>query len=139
MSRKLAVLAMVVLVLLVAANPSLAAGGGPHGGPGGRGPGGQGGEGGRSLFALVGTITERGDDTVTVQVIEGNRFVWPYVGETLDIQVSGDTLFYRWTPDGRVPIAFADVAEGDLASIHGTVTADGAFIADWVTVDIPPH
>jgi hypothetical protein len=38
-----------------------------------------------------------------------------------------------------VPIAFADVAEGDLASIHGTVTADGAFIADWVTVDIPPH
>jgi hypothetical protein len=83
MSRKLAVLAMVVLVLLVAANPSLAAGGGPHGGPGGRGPGGQGGEGGRSLFALVGTITERGDDTVTVQVIEGNRFVWPYVGETV--------------------------------------------------------
>jgi hypothetical protein len=139
MSRKLAVLAMVVLVLLVAATPSLAAGGGPHGGPGGAGPGGQGGEGGRSLFALVGTITEIGGDTITVQVVEGNRFVWPYVGGTLDIEVTVDTLFYEWTPEGRVPITVADIAEGDLASIHGTVTADGAFIADWVTVDIPDH
>jgi len=139
MSRKLAVLAMAVLVLLVAATPSLAAGGGPHGGPGGRGQGGQGGEDGRSLFALVGTITDIGEDTITVQVVEGNWFVWPYVGETLAIQVTVDTLFYRWTPEGRVPITVTDISGGDLASIHGTVTADGAFIADWVTVGIPPH
>jgi len=139
MNKKLAVLAMIVLVLLVAATPSLAAGGGPHGGPGGRGQGGQGGEGGRSLFALVGTIAEIGEDTITVQVVEGNWFVWPYVGETLAIQVTVDTLFYQWTSEGRLPITVAGIAGGDLTSIHGTVTADGAFIANWVTVDIPPH
>jgi hypothetical protein len=136
MSKKPAILATIVLVLLVAATPSLAAGGGPHGGPGG---GGQGGQGGRSLFALVGSIAEIGEDTITVQVVEGNWFVWPYVGETLAVQVTVDTLFYQWTLEGRVPITAADITEGDLASIHGTVTADGAFIASWMTVDIPPH
>ena len=129
MRKKLVILAMVALITLVAVTPVLAR----RGGPGGSGGGGQ-----PQLFALVGTITAIGSDTITVQVVDGNRFVWPYIGQglTLTVQVTDSTRFFEWTPDGRVPITLADVAESDTTSIHGTVAND-VFTANWVTVDVP--
>ena len=129
MRKKLAILAMVALITLVVATPALAG----RGGPGGNGNGG----GGRAqLFALVGTIKAVGGDTITVQVVDGSRLVWPYIGQELTVQVTGNTSFYEWYPDGRVPITFDKVKVDDSTSIHGTV-AGNVFIADWVTVDVP--
>ena len=91
---------------------------------------------GRQLFALVGTITAITDNTVTVEVVDGNRFVWPYIGQELTVQVTDSTRFFEWTPDGRVPITFAGVAVGDTTGIHGAVAND-VFTANWVTVDVP--
>jgi len=127
MRKKLVILAMVALITLVAVTPVLAR----RGGPGGSGGGGQ-----PQLFALVGTITAIGSDTITVEVVDGNRLVWLYIGQELTVQVTGNTSFFEWHSDGRVPITFADVVVGDSASIHGTVASD-VFTADWVTVDVP--
>jgi len=118
---------MVALITLVAATPALARRGGP---------GGNGGGGGRPLFALVGTITAIGSDTITVQVVDGNRFVEPYIGDVLTVQLTDSTGYFEWDPDGRLPIDFEDVTVGDTTSIHGTVV-DGDFIADRVIVDVP--
>jgi hypothetical protein len=127
MKKKLVILAMVALIALGTASTAMA--GASQG---------QGSKHGRQLFALVGTITAIGSDTITVQVVDGNRFVWPYIGQglTLTVQVTDSTRFFEWTPDGRVPITLADVAESDTTSIHGTVAND-VFTANWVTVDVP--
>jgi len=117
---------MVALITLVAATPALARRGGP---------GGNGGGGGRPLFALVGTIAAIGENTITVEVADGNRFVVPYIGEELTVQWTNSTGFFEWDPDGRVPIAFEDVTVGDTTSIHGTV-ADNVFTADRVIVGV---
>ncbi len=126
MRKRLVILTMVTLVTLVAVTPVLAG----HGGPGGNGGGG-----GRPLFALVGTITVIGDNTITVQVVDGNRFVEPYIPGELTVQLTGSTNYFEWDPDGRLPIDLEDVALGDTTSIHGTV-ADDVFTADRVTVGV---
>ena len=126
MRKRLVILTMVALITLVAATPALAG----HGGPGGNGGGGS-----RPLFALVGTITAIGSDTITVQVVDGNRFVEPYIGGELTVQLTGSTNYFEWDPDGRLPIDFDEVEVGDTTSIHGTV-ADDVFTADRVTVGV---
>ncbi|MBL7199025.1 MAG: hypothetical protein ISS56_02640 [Anaerolineae bacterium] len=127
MRKKLVILTMVTLITLVAATPALAG----HGGPGGNGGGG-----GRPFFALVGTITATDEEEITVWVADGNRFVEPYIGGELTVQLTNSTGFFVWYPDGRRPIDFEDVEEGDTASIHGTVV-DDVFTADWVIVGVP--
>lgn len=118
MKKKLVFLALVTLIALVTATPVLAGRG--------RGRGG-----GQQPFALVGNITAIGDYTITVQALN-DRFA----GQTLTVQVTDSTSFFEWTPDGRVPIDFDDVAVGDSTNIKGTM-ADGGFIASQVTVDVP--
>ena len=125
MRKKLVVLAMVALLALVAVTPALAAGN--------RGPGGKGGP---QFFSVLGDISDVGSDTITVVVEDGSRLVWPYIGEELTVYVTTSTAFYRWTDEGRVPIDFDDVEEGDTTNIHGTVT-NGKFTADRVTVSPP--
>ena len=127
MRKRLVILTMVALITLVAATPALARRGGP---------GGNGGGGGRPLFALVGTIAAIGENTITVEVADGSRLVWPYTGGELTVQLTNSTGYFEWYPDGREPIPFEDVAEGDTASIHGTVDGD-VFTADRVIVDVP--
>ena len=131
MRKKLVVLAMVALITLVVATPALAG----HGGPGGNG---NGGGGQPQLFALVGTITAIGSDTITVEVVDGSRLVWPYIEpeQELTVHVTTSTSYFEWYVDGRVPITFDAVEVGDSTSIHGTVAGD-VFTADWVTVDVP--
>jgi len=128
MRKTLVILALVALITLVAVTPALAG----RGGPGGHGGGGGGG-GRQSFFSLVGTITavDRVNDTITVQTLN-DRFA----GQVLTVQMTESTRFLRWTADGSVPITFADVEADDSTNIKGTV-ADGAFIADMVTVDVP--
>jgi hypothetical protein len=122
MRKKLVVLAMVALVALVTATPGLASGNGVNGGSY------------RQFFSVLGTITAIDGDTITVQVLEGSRLVWPYIGQALTVQMTPTTLYYKWTPDGLLSITFSDVKVGNTTNIHGTVAEDGDFTAGRVTV-----
>jgi len=140
MKKRRTLLFFVVLAMLVAATPALAAspanqnrhenehrnraGGQPEILPG------------KALFALTGIITALGSDSITVLVQKGNRLVKPYLGQELVVHVNGNTRYRQWTPDGCVPISFGDVQVGDTTSIEGKVSEDG-FIARRVTVDVP--
>mgnify|MGYP003574755591 CR=1 FL=1 len=122
MRKKLAILAMVALVALVAVTPALASANGVNGASR------------QQFFAVLGTITAIDGDTVTVQVLEGSRLVWPYIGQALTVQVTPATLYYVWTPAGLASITFGDVQVGDKTNIHGTVAEDGDFTASRVIV-----
>ena len=130
MRKKLVVLIIVALIALVAVVPALAAGNGNGGsGNGNRGSGhGHGGPGGKDQqsFTIGGYITAIGNDTITVRTVNDRLAM---------VQVTTSTSFFRWTPDGRVPITFDDVETGDSINIKGTVDGD-VFTADVVTVDV---
>lgn len=126
MWKKAVVLALVVLTVLVATAPAIAEG--PEQGPQRR-------HRYRHAFALAGTITAKGADTITVQVCRGNRPVSPHVGQELEIRV-GRCRFWQWTPDGRVAIRFGAVEVRDTAVVRGVVI-DDAFIARGIVVDVP--
>jgi len=131
---------MIVAIMLATAAPALAAGHGlgTRGGDQNRHQ--QAGQpvmpNARQPFALVGTITALGADTITVQVQSGNRYVKPYIGQELTVQVTGSTRYMRWTADGSVPISFADLNVGDATNINGTL-AESTFTATRVTIDVP--
>ena len=140
MKTRLTLVILVVLAMLIAASPALAAGpanqnrhqnqernraeGQPEPLPG------------RQFFTLTGIIAALGSDSITVLVHNGNRFVKPYVGQELAVRVTGDTRYREYTPGGCVPIGFGDLQVGDTTSIQGTVS-DEVFAAQWVTVDVP--
>jgi hypothetical protein len=88
------------------------------------------------VFALTGTITALGSDSITVLVRNGNGLIKPYVGQELVVQVTETTRYRQWTPDGCIPITFEDVEVGDTTSIQGTV-GEEVFTAARVTVDVP--
>lgn len=147
MKKTVTFLILAAVLALLAAGPVMAAGGGRNSN-GGHHNGHQNGhqmerarEQGseglrrRQYFTLVGLISGLADDSVTVQVHSGNRFVKPYVGEVLAVQIDEATEYRRWTPAGCVLIEPAEVEVGDAASIHGTVTGEG-FLAERVTVDV---
>lgn len=121
MRKKLVILAMVALVALVTATPALASGDGVK-------------DSNPQQFSVLGIITATGDDTITIQVLEGSRLVWPYIGQALTVQMTPATLYFEETPDGRVAIELVDVEEGDATNIHGSVAEDGGFTAARVTV-----
>ena len=125
MMKKLVILAIAALLPLVAVTPALA---GPLQG--------QNGAHGAQRFALAGTIAHIEGDTITVQVLSGNRLVKPFLQQELEVQVTEGTRFMRWTAMGGVPITIADVTVGDSTSVGGTVV-DRAFVARRVTVDAP--
>jgi hypothetical protein len=91
---------------------------------------------GKPIFALTGTITAVGADSITVLVYNGNRLVRPYFGQELAVLVTESTRYWQWTPDGYVPIGFGDVQIGDTTSIRGLVS-DETFTALRVTIDVP--
>lgn len=122
MRKKLVALVLVALVALVTVAPALAFGNGVDGGSR------------QQFFSVRGTITAIGGDTITVQVFDSSRLVWPHIGQALTVQMTPATLYYEWTPDGLVSITFGDVEVGDTSNIHGTVAEDGDFTADRVTV-----
>jgi cell division protein FtsB len=91
---------------------------------------------GSQIFALTGTLTGLGS-SLTVEVHNGNRFVKPYVGETLEVLVTGATAYQAYTPSGCVPVDATALLAGASVSIQGTVSEEGVFTAQRVTVDAP--
>ena len=123
MRKTLVILTLVALIALAAAAPVLAANG-PNDQP---------------FFTLVGIVTDKGPDDldpIFVQIYHGNRFAQPEIGNILEVQVTSNTVFRRWTPSGCVPDIPANVNPGDTISIHGMVVG-GVFVGDRVTVDVP--
>ena len=122
MRRKAVIWAMVALVALATVTPALASANGVNDGSQ------------PQFFSVLGTITAIGGDTITIQVSEGSRLVWPHIGQTLTTQVTPATLYYEWTPYGLVPITLGDVELGDRTNIHGRVAEDATFTAERVIV-----
>ncbi|MBN2388306.1 MAG: hypothetical protein JXB85_14920 [Anaerolineales bacterium] len=117
---------MVTLVLVFAlATPVLAGGKGPGTGSGGQGSG-QGQQDTRGTFAITGTITAIGANTVTVQVYRGNTLVQPFLGTPVTVTVSSATryLFKSSTSATATAITFADLRVGNPVSVNGTVAND---------------
>lgn len=124
--KKLFVLLAVFVLAFAAVTPAFAAGQGP-----GQGQGSQ--KGPRGTFALVGTISAIGSNTVTVQVIRGNNLVKPYIGQQLTVTVSAATRYLFKDGTTSTPITFADLKVGDPVSANGTV-ANGVWTAKRITV-----
>ena len=137
MKKRWMLLILVVLAMTIAATPALAAGSGSQNRQGNQhryelGPQ----PNNRYAFALTGTITAIGTDSITVLVHNGNRLVKPYIGQEVVVQVVDNTRYRQWTPEGCIPIAFEDLEVGDTTSIQGTVSEE-VFIAARVTIDVP--
>jgi hypothetical protein len=131
---------LALLMVLVAASPAMAAGaanqsrhedqnGNRTGAELGRLPG-------KPVFALTGTVTALGADSISVLVYKGNRFVKSYLGQELVVLVAENTRYWQWTPDGYIPIGLDDVQVGDTTSMQGLVS-DGTLTARRVTIDVP--
>lgn len=124
--KKLFVLLAVFALAFAAVTPAFAAGQGP-----GQGQGSQ--KGPRGTFALVGTISAIGSNTVTVQVIRGNNLVKPYIGQQLTVTVTAATRYLFKNGTTSTPITFADLKVGDPVSANGAV-ANGVWTAKRITV-----
>ena len=125
MHKKAAVLVLVALMVLVSAAPVMAANG-PRD---------------RPFFTLVGIVVSAdidgdGAGTIAVDVYHGNRFLKDLLLEEVQVEVTANTEYRRWTPTGCVPDDPANVGAGDTISIHGMVV-EGVFVGDRVTVDVP--
>lgn len=125
MSKRLVILAVAVLAVLVTLTPALAAGG-------------EASSASPQQFTALGAVTAIDGRSITLQVVEGSRLVWPAIGQPLNVQTTPATLYYQWTPDGLVPIELGEIEVGDAASIHGTVAGDGVFTASRVIISPRP-
>jgi hypothetical protein len=86
------------------------------------------------IFALTGTIAGLPGGAIAVEVLSGNRFVKPSVGEELEVLVTGSTYYKLHTDEGPVPIGYGDLEVGDAVGIRGTVSGE-VFTAERVIVD----
>ena len=134
--RKIVVLFVVLVIAFAFVVPVSAGrnGTGNGNGTGGTGSGtGQGQQGGRGTFALVGKITAIGTDTVTIDVLRGNKLVQPFVGTQVTVTVTPRTRYlYKDGTTTRV-IGFADLQVGQAVSINGTL-ANNIWTASRITV-----
>lgn len=87
----------------------------------------------RSNFTLAGKITAIGDNTVTIQVLAGNKTVKPFVGKELTVTVTDATRFLFNDGTVTTPITFADLKIGDPVSVRGKA-ANGVWTASRITV-----
>jgi hypothetical protein len=131
------VILIVVLVMVFAFTIPVAAGGNGPGvgnGSGGSGSGsGQGQQGARSIFAMSGTIAAIGPNTVTIDVIHGNKLVKPYLGTQVIVTVTSQTRYLSRDGTTTTTIGFSDLQVGQQVSVHGSV-ANNVWIVSRITI-----
>jgi hypothetical protein len=92
---------------------------------------------GYGTFSLVGEIVglDAMNQTVTVKVLQGNRWVKVHIGSELTIATTTSTRFL--TNDGitTTPIMFSDLAVGNRISALGKLV-DDVWTATRITVDL---
>jgi hypothetical protein len=134
--KKIVILFVVLVLVFAFAIPASASGYGPGGGNGSGGTGtgsGQGQHGTRSTFALAGTIAAIGTNTVTIDVIHGNKLVQPYLGTQVAVTVTSRTRYLYRDGTATTTIGFADLKVGQQVSVNGTV-ANSVWTASRITV-----
>ena len=152
--KKIVVLVVILLMVFAITIPASAGGYGPAGGIGpgdGTGPiGGLGPVGGlhsgnaapassqaqpgsRGTYVMVGKIAALGTNTITVNVLRGNKLVPPYLGSQVIVSVNSQTRFLYRDGTTTTAITFADLQVGQPVSISGTL-ANNTWTASRVTV-----
>ena len=131
--RKLLALAVIALIALTIA-PAALAGNGPGGGTGPQAGG--------ARYAVNGTVTAVGADSLAVAVKAGSRTVRKSVGKTVVLTITADTLLYERNADCTfTAITLADIAAGDRITSVGTIDrsdpATPVFNAHRVTLRPP--
>jgi hypothetical protein len=141
--KKIIVLLLVLALTFVVVIPASAAGKGPGGGNGngngsavvtGSGTG-QAQQGARGTFAITGTITAIGTNSVTISVLRGNNLVQSYIGTQVTVTVNPQTRYVlrsSTTATGTI-ITFADLKVGQPVSANG-ILANSVWTTSRITV-----
>jgi hypothetical protein len=89
----------------------------------------------RGTFAITGTITAIGTNSITVQVIRGNKLVQSFIGTPMTVTVNAQTRYlYRTSATTTATIiTFADLKVGQPVSVNGTV-ADNVWTVQRIAV-----
>jgi hypothetical protein len=87
----------------------------------------------QGAFSLVGKITDKGDQSITVKIWWGNTLVQQYRGQELEIQVDENTLFFFKQGTFVEPIDFSKLAVGQRVRVTGD-TANDVWTASKITV-----
>jgi hypothetical protein len=131
--KKITVLFIVIVLSFALVVPALAQGKGPHAG-GGNGiatgftqqkSGGQ--------FTMVGTITTIGTNTVTINVISGNKLAEPNKGSAVTVAVTAQTRYLFTNGLTTTTISFSDLNVGQPVSVSGTLV-NNIWTASRITV-----
>jgi hypothetical protein len=129
--KKIAILFVVLVMVFAFTIPASAGGYGPGGGNGSGN--GQGQQGTRGTFAMVGKIAAIGTNTVTIDVIRGNKLVQPYIGTQVTVTVTSRTRYLYKDGTTTTQIGFADLKVGQPVSVNGTV-ANSVWTVTRITV-----
>jgi hypothetical protein len=124
------ILTLVLLMTLVIASPVFAGNGNGSGQSRGTGAGGST-QKSQQNFVMVGTITEVGSDSITIQTINAR-----FAGQVETVTITAETRLYKWTETGKVAISFEEIAVGQTVNVKSKLTADG-YLATTVTIDVP--
>jgi hypothetical protein len=134
--KKIVILFVVLVLVFTFAIPAAAGGYGPGGGNGSGGTGsgsGQGQHGTRSNFAMVGTIAAIGTNTVTINVIHGNKLVQPFLGTQVTVTMTSQTRYLYKDGTTITTIGFADLKVGQQVSVNG-MFANSVWTVSRITV-----
>jgi hypothetical protein len=152
--KKIVILLVVLVIVFAFTIPASAGGNGPGSGigpgdgtgpvgglgpiggtdSGGKGSGsGQGQQGARGIFIMVGEITAIGTDTVTINVIRGNKLVQPYLGTQVTVTVTSNTRYLYKDGTTTTTIGFVDLQVGQSVSVNGNV-ANNVWAVSRITV-----
>ena len=155
--KKFVVFTLVIALLALAVTPALALSGSTNNyqnsinGNGGTGTAVN--NAGQGFFAVAGTITALGTDTVTLTVVAGSKLVHDYIGQDITLQTTEDTRFLLAcsyvAPEVAVvtddtdttdctanPVTFAELVVGQNVTAKGTADMNGDGVMDWTVEHI---
>jgi hypothetical protein len=138
--KKIIVLLVILALGFAWITPASASGNGPvangNGNESGAGPvtkTGQAQQGPRGTFAITGAIVAIGTNTVTIDVLRGNKVVQPYLGTQLTLTLTSKTRYVLRDGTSTTKITFADLKVGQSVSANGKV-ANNIWTTSRITV-----
>ncbi len=90
---------------------------------------------GAELFTVAGVITsiDSAAQTITLQVIAGDRLIKFLIGQELTVQTGDTTRFLLKTSSGTTFVSFGDLAVDQKVSVQG-YALDDMFTAQRITI-----
>jgi hypothetical protein len=90
-------------------------------------------QGSHDIFVIVGKIVALGTNTVSIDVLRGNKLVQPILGTQISVTVTDNTRYLYKDGTTIAIIAFADLEVGQQVSVQG-IFANDVWTADRITV-----